>query len=205
MGVGILYDAGYDPRGMAQFFEVIQAKSGAGGAQFMSDHPNPGNRTEYVTKEVATFVAPRTPVEEAVARAWADPAYRARLLKDATPTIGELGYAGGYTAVKELLREIRPSQPAGFEVRFETPPGRQAQVDFAEFAVELPDGSVKKYFLFSLILGYSRMLYGELLERCDMTSFLEAHIRAFEALGGVPFEILYDRMRNVFLLSLIHF
>ena len=32
-----------------------------------------------------------------------------------------------------------------------------------------------------------------------MVSFLEAHIRAFEALGGVPFEILYDRMRNVFL------
>ena len=56
MGVGILYDAGYDPRGMAQFFEVIQAKYGAGGAQFMSDHPNPGNRTEYVTKEVASFV-----------------------------------------------------------------------------------------------------------------------------------------------------
>ena len=55
-GVGILYDAGYDPRGMAQFFETIQARYGKGGAQFMSDHPNPGNRTEYVDKEVASFV-----------------------------------------------------------------------------------------------------------------------------------------------------
>jgi hypothetical protein len=56
LGVGILYDAGYDPRGMPQFFETIQAKYGAGGSQFMSDHPNPGNRSEYVDKEIASFV-----------------------------------------------------------------------------------------------------------------------------------------------------
>ena len=56
MGAGIAYDAGYDPHGMTQFFQTIQAKYGAGGAQFLSDHPNPGNRVEYVDKEVATFV-----------------------------------------------------------------------------------------------------------------------------------------------------
>jgi hypothetical protein len=58
-GVGILYDTGYDPRAMPQFFETIQAKYGTGGAQFLSDHPNPGNRTEYVDKEISSFV-PRT-------------------------------------------------------------------------------------------------------------------------------------------------
>jgi len=56
MGVGILYDAGYDPHAMAQFFETIQQKYGKGSAQFLSDHPDPGNRTEYVEKEIATFV-----------------------------------------------------------------------------------------------------------------------------------------------------
>lgn len=56
MGVGIAYDAGYDPHGMPQFFDTIRAKYGAGSAQFLSDHPNPGNRTEYVDKEIATFV-----------------------------------------------------------------------------------------------------------------------------------------------------
>ncbi len=55
-GVGILYDAGYDPRAMPQFFETIQAKYGQGGAQFLSDHPNPGNRTEYVDREISSFV-----------------------------------------------------------------------------------------------------------------------------------------------------
>lgn len=59
LGAGILSDAGYDPRGLPQFFEVIQAKYGKGGAQFMSDHPNPGNRTQYVNEEIATL--PRRP------------------------------------------------------------------------------------------------------------------------------------------------
>ncbi len=55
LGTDILYNSGYDPRGMPQFFEIIQGKYGAGGAQWLADHPNPGNRTEYVTEEIATL------------------------------------------------------------------------------------------------------------------------------------------------------
>lgn len=54
-GVGFLYDSGYDPRAMPQFFETIEAKYGKGGAQMLSDHPNPGNRTEYINQEIATL------------------------------------------------------------------------------------------------------------------------------------------------------
>jgi len=53
LGVRIAHDAGYDPRGLPQFFEIIQAKYGNGSAQFLSDHPSPGNRTEYVNHEIA--------------------------------------------------------------------------------------------------------------------------------------------------------
>lgn len=56
MGVGILYDAGYDPHAMPQFFQTIEKKYGKGSAQFLSDHPNPGNRLEYVNHEISTFV-----------------------------------------------------------------------------------------------------------------------------------------------------
>jgi hypothetical protein len=65
-----------------------------------------------------------------------------RLLRE----IKELGYAGGYTAVTDLLREVRPSPVPPFEVRFETPPGEQAQVDFAHFEVIFADepGAVRK-------------------------------------------------------------
>ncbi|MBS1821043.1 MAG: M48 family metalloprotease [Acidobacteria bacterium] len=55
LGTDILYDAGYDPRGLVQFFEIIQAKYGEGGAQIFSDHPNPGNRTQYVSAEIASL------------------------------------------------------------------------------------------------------------------------------------------------------
>jgi len=59
LGTDILYDAGYDPRGISQFFETIQAKYGEGGAQIFSDHPNPGNRMQYVNAEIASL--PRKP------------------------------------------------------------------------------------------------------------------------------------------------
>lgn len=61
LGTGILYDAGYDPRGMPQFFETIQAKYGEGGTQLLSDHPNPGNRMQYVTAEIATLPPRQNP------------------------------------------------------------------------------------------------------------------------------------------------
>jgi hypothetical protein len=62
MGTDILYDAGYDPRGLPQFFETIQAKVGSGGAQMLSDHPNPGNRTEYVNAEIETLPRKTNPM-----------------------------------------------------------------------------------------------------------------------------------------------
>jgi hypothetical protein len=55
LGTDILYNSGYDPRGLPQFFEIIQSKYGAGGAQILTDHPNPGNRTEYVNAEIETL------------------------------------------------------------------------------------------------------------------------------------------------------
>ena len=55
LGTDVLYNSGYDPRGLPQFFEIIQGKYGAGGAQILTDHPNPGNRTEYVNQEIDTL------------------------------------------------------------------------------------------------------------------------------------------------------
>ena len=114
--------------------------------------------------------------------------------------IRELGYEGGQTAVKEFLREVRPNPAPGFEVRFETPPGRQAQVDFAHFRAVFTDepGTERIVWLFSLVLGHSRTLWGRFVPHQDMQTLLRCHTAAFEALGGAPAEILYDRMRTVF-------
>jgi len=114
--------------------------------------------------------------------------------------LGARGYEGGYTAVTDLLRRIRPVVPAPFEVRFETAPGQQAQVDFAHFQTEFADepGVQRIVWLFSLVLGHSRMMWGRFVLRQDLPTLLRCHGAAFEALGGVPQQILYDRMRTVF-------
>src|SRR5207302_471611 len=52
LGTDIMYDTGFDPRAMADFFEKIEKEGGPSGPQFLSDHPNPGNRRAAVTKEV---------------------------------------------------------------------------------------------------------------------------------------------------------
>jgi peptidase M48-like protein len=53
LGTQTLYDTGYDPRAMAQFFEKLEAETqGKNPPQFLSDHPNPGNRVERVDEEI---------------------------------------------------------------------------------------------------------------------------------------------------------
>jgi beta-barrel assembly-enhancing protease len=54
LGAQIMARAGYDPRGLARMFETIAqeaAASGGGTPQWLSSHPNPGNRTQYITQE----------------------------------------------------------------------------------------------------------------------------------------------------------
>jgi transposase len=120
-----------------------------------------------------------------------------RLLRE----IKELGYSGGYTAVKDFLRIVRPRALQAFERRFETPPGKQAQVDFAFFRTVFTDqpGAERIIWLFSLVLGHSRMMWGRFVAHQDLQTVLRCHIAAFEALGGVPAEILYDRMKTAVL------
>jgi len=50
-GAQIMARAGYDPRDMANMFRTIEKQGGSGGPQWLSDHPNPGNRVEYITQE----------------------------------------------------------------------------------------------------------------------------------------------------------
>ena len=116
-----------------------------------------------------------------------------------TREIRELGYAGAYTAVKRYLAAIRPENgPKPYEVRFETPAGVQAQVDFARFVVGFTDdpGSNRIVWLFSLVLGHSRFIFARYVLHQDLQTLLRCHIEAFAALDGVPIEILYDRMKT---------
>lgn len=55
LGARIMADAGYDPRDLANMFKTISAQGGGGGPEWLSSHPDPGNRFEKINKE-ATFL-----------------------------------------------------------------------------------------------------------------------------------------------------
>jgi transposase len=102
------------------------------------------------------------------------------------------GYAGGYTQVKEYVRRVRPVPASDPVVRFETPPGHQAQVDFAEF--RLPWG---KRFALLVVLGYSRLMWLQFYPRQTMAVLTGGLEEAFAFFGGVPAELLFDQMKAV--------
>jgi Zn-dependent protease with chaperone function len=65
LGAQIMARAGYDPRALAHMFETIERESrtsgGGGTPQWMSSHPNPGNRTQYITREAGLLTIASPP------------------------------------------------------------------------------------------------------------------------------------------------
>lgn len=55
VGAVIMYKAGYDPVAMAEFFQKLEKEGGSGGPNFMSDHPNPGNRVASIQTEISKW------------------------------------------------------------------------------------------------------------------------------------------------------
>ena len=104
------------------------------------------------------------------------------------------GYTGGYSRVRDYVRAVRPRPVAEPVVRFETPAGRQGQVDFGTFT--LPWG--RRHALV-VVLGYSRLLWLRFYPRQTMAVLTAGLERAFERFGGVPNELLFDQMRAVVL------
>jgi transposase len=102
------------------------------------------------------------------------------------------GYDGGYTQLKAFVRRVRPAPVPEPVIRFETPPGRQAQVDFARF--RFPWGV--RYALL-VVLGYSRLLWCRFYPRQDMATLIDGLEDAFGYFGGVPQELLFDQMKAV--------
>ncbi|MET3408869.1 IS21 family transposase [Methylobacterium sp. 1030] len=115
-----------------------------------------------------------------------------------TRELRERGYTGAYTAVKRFVAATRPPEAKPYEVRFETPAGQQAQVDFARFVVTFTDapGASCIVWLFSLVLGHSRHIEARFVLHQDLQTLMRCHMQAFAAIGGVPIEILYDRMKT---------
>ena len=106
------------------------------------------------------------------------------------------GYSGKITILRNYARRFRKKLIEKAVIRFETEPGRQAQVDWKECGKMEIDGKLQKVYAFVMLLGYSRIPF--VLFTLDMTSptLLQAHLMAFRYFGAIPKEILYDNMRT---------
>lgn len=104
----------------------------------------------------------------------------------------ESGYRGGYTGVKEAVRQWKRKTTEVF-VPLSHPPGL-AQVDFGVARIIL-DGEETKVALFVMTLPYSGAVFIQAFPRECTETFQEGHRRAFEFLGGVPVRISYDNSR----------
>src|SRR5712692_2890049 len=121
-----------------------------------------------------------------------DPVSNAEVLYD---EIHELGYRGGRSILKEFMHPFRALAKEKATVRFETPPGHQAQVDWGTFKKP----GRKRVQGFVMTLGWSRAQYLDFTDSQALALFLACHEQAFHDFGGVPEEILYDRVKTVWL------
>lgn len=110
------------------------------------------------------------------------------------------GYSGGYTTLKDYLQPRREAAKSVAVRRFETPPGRQAQVDWGELGTLVAgDGQKRTLSGFVFTLGHSRAMFADVALDQTLPTLLRLHEAAFAALGGVPREVLYDHMKTVVL------
>jgi len=106
----------------------------------------------------------------------------------------ERGVAVGHTSVKRFVRRhIEPPVPR-VTVRLETPPGRQAQVDFGRAKLHLGDERRLRW-AFVMALSHSRHRFVRFVERQDTATWIDCHVRAFEFFGGVPETVLLDNLK----------
>lgn len=125
-GARIMAEAGYDPRDMANFFRTLQQAGGQGVPEFLSDHPDPGNRIASIEQIYASLPVSQNPIRESEAFEQAKSRLTGRPI----------------TASKRLAR-IGPSDPNDIEpgARPQPPSAnfRAFQANDGSFALEFPD------------------------------------------------------------------
>ena len=111
--------------------------------------------------------------------------------------IKQKGYTGSHSILDEFIRPLREQRHREAVIRFETMPGEQSQVDWSLFGTIEQYGVRKRLYCFSMVLGFSRVLYIEFTTSQDIFTFLDCHQNAFCYFGGYTGTVLYDNVKTV--------
>jgi transposase len=110
-----------------------------------------------------------------------------------------MGYTGGITILRDCATQISKEINQQAVIRFETEPGRQAQVDWKVHGIKTVDGKKQRLYAFAMVFGYSRAPFVIHTTSMDQNTLHACHVAAFDYFGGVPHEILYDNMKTAFI------
>ncbi|MCE5297319.1 MAG: DDE-type integrase/transposase/recombinase [Euryarchaeota archaeon] len=136
---------------------------------------------------------------------------RARLAENpftATRMMCELksmGYDGRLTILKEFMAPIKDMSKVVAEIRFETEPGEQSQVDWVDLGRIQVGDEVLHLYGFVMVLSWSRMRFVHVTTDVRTETFIQCQILAFQYFGGWTKSILYDNTKNVVLKRAIQY
>ncbi len=119
-----------------------------------------------------------------------------RLIEQIKP----MGYDGSIATLRRYLRTLKTDhrRRSRLTVRFETPPGKQAQADWGYCGkFPTPEGQPRSVYVFIIVLAFSRMMFIRFTTSMKMGPLIECHRDAFNFFGGVPDQVLYDNMKQV--------
>ena len=159
MGTQVLYDAGYDPRAMAQFFERLEAETkGKNPPEFFSDHPNPEHRVERVDEEVEKLggVPANARRDSAEFEAIKREVLALPVVKKATP-----GVAGPVGPPAPPSRNFSEYQASSYTLKYpdnwkKYPDSDGGGVSFAPQGGLIDDGSGHSSLAYGLIIGVAQ-------------------------------------------------
>jgi transposase len=109
------------------------------------------------------------------------------------------GYTGSVVQLRRYVREVRPSSSQEAFFRLRTLPGEQAQVDWGCFGSILIGRARRALSCFVMVLSWSRAVFACFTLDQTLESFVQCHMRAFLAFGGVPRALLYDNLKTAVL------
>lgn len=167
---------GGDDRERAQVLAALRAKSAAGAPA------EDGEAQQRLAPHRERIRAWLTDPDMTIKQVW-------RLLEEDDPPVGV-----SYPSVKRFVRRHLAPRTPRTTVRLETPPGRQAQVDFGQIHVRL-GGARRRLWGFVMTLSFSRHRFVRFVERQDLATWLDCHVRAFAFFGGVPETVLLDNLK----------